>query len=72
MATIVKEKSNSEYLNDVSIILGIIVIMACLFVEVPIQFSTMIMIVIPILIAANYISLVWLTNPEYFPRKNNI
>jgi hypothetical protein len=69
MSAIVKEKSNSEYLNDASIILGIIVIMACLFGKVPKPFSTMIMIIIPILIAANYISLVWLTNPEYFPRK---
>lgn len=69
MSTIIKEKSNSEYLNDVSIVLGIIVVIACLFGDIPKQYSKLIIIIIPILISANYISLVWLTNPKYFPRK---
>lgn len=49
--------SNYTYISNVGIILGIIVIMTCLFGDIPNPHKFLILIIMPIIVIVNYYSL---------------
>lgn len=56
---------NYEYLNNVSIVLGVVAVLLCLTGNIPKEYSSMLIVVMPILLITNYVSLCYLLDPQY-------
>lgn len=57
---------NNTFLNYANIILGIIVILICLYGDIPSPHNTIWLYCMPLLIFTNYVCLMWLT------KRNNL
>jgi hypothetical protein len=55
-----------QYLNYASIILGLMVIILCLYGDVPQTYSSLLLWMMPVLIIVNYYSLNWLAKKDYY------
>jgi len=51
-----------EYFNNVSVILGIIVLLLCLFADIPPPHNNLWLFAMPILLITNYLSLYWISD----------
>jgi len=57
-------KLSYEFINQVSIVLGIIVMILALFNEFPPWSNVLLIYLMPVLLYTNYLALVWLENHE--------
>jgi hypothetical protein len=55
---------NHDFLNNISIILGILVILALLYGDLPEPHKTLWLICMPLLLVVNFISLTWLSKKK--------
>jgi hypothetical protein len=55
---------NHEFMNQTSLILGVLVLIACVYGDIPEPHRTLWLICMPILMLANYVSLIWLAKKK--------
>jgi hypothetical protein len=55
---------NHEFMNQVSLILGILVLIACIFGDIPEPHRMVWIICMPFLMIVNYVSLIWLSQKK--------
>lgn len=53
-----------EYLNNASIILGILTLLVCLYGDIPEPHKSLWIIALPIMLVINYVCLQWLTKKK--------